>query len=175
MVSHKGNIGDLSLSSDLAVTFAKTQRIDEINSSPQLASQVNTYFGERETYFLELATPRFKANLGHVLRADKWQLFVRNSYFGAVTNPDTAPGFSISGQGERYHPEFGGKVITDMSFGYDVTENMTLTIGSSNVFDIYPDKSPTSLTSGNNFIYPRVTSQFGINGRTIFARLNFKL
>jgi len=62
-----------------------------------------------------------------------------------------------------------------MSFGYDVTENMTLTIGSSNVFDIYPEKSPASLTSGNNFIYPRVTSQFGINGRTIFARLNFKL
>ena len=175
VVSHQGNVGDLSLTSDLAVTLAKTQRVDEINSSPQLASQVNTYFGERETYFLEFATPRIKANLGHVLQADKWQFFLRNSYFGAVTNPDTALGFSISGQGERYHPEFAGKVITDMSFGYDVTENMTLTIGSSNVFDIYPEKSPASLTSGNNFIYPRVTSQFGINGRTIFARLNFKL
>ena len=74
---------------------------------------------------------------------------------------------------------FSEKVITDLSFGYDVSENMTLTIGSSNIFDIYPDKSPATttgnLTSGNNFIYPRVTSQFGINGRTVFARLKFKL
>ncbi len=177
VISHKGNMGDLSLSSDLAVTLAKTQRVDEINSSPELASQVNTYFGEREEYFLELATPRFKANLGHVLQADKWQFFVRNSYFGAVTNPDTTISPIIPG--ERVHPEFGGKLITDMSFGYDLTENMTLTVGSSNIFDVYPDKSPATatrnLTSGNNFIYPRVTSQFGINGRTVFARLKFKL
>jgi iron complex outermembrane receptor protein len=73
------------------------------------------------------------------------------------------------------HPEFGEKVITDMSFGYDVSENMTLTLGSSNIFNVFPDASPTNLTSGNNFIYPRVTSQFGINGRTVFARLKFKL
>ena len=52
---------------------------------------------------------------------------------------------------------------------------MTLTIGSSNIFNVYPDASPANLTSGNNFIYPRVTSQFGINGRTVFARLKFKL
>ena len=62
-----------------------------------------------------------------------------------------------------------------MSFGYDFTENMTITIGSSNIFNVFPTASPANLTSGNNFIYPRVTSQFGINGRTVFARLKFKL
>ncbi len=175
VISHKGNVGELRLSSDLAVTFAKTQQVDEINSSSVLASQAGTYFGERESYFLEFATPRIKANLGHVLQADKWKFFLRNSYFGAVTNPDQTTAFSINGTGELYHPEFNGKVITDMSFGYDVSENMTLTIGSSNIFDVYPDRSPSNLTSGNNFIYPRVTSQFGINGRTVFARLKFKL
>jgi iron complex outermembrane receptor protein len=142
-----------------------------------LASQAGTYFGERESYFLEKATPRFKANLGHMLRGDKWNIFLRNSFFGAVTNPDTVTSPIIPT--ERIHPVFSEKVITDLSFGYDVSENMTLTIGSSNIFDVYPDKSPATstgnLTSGNNFIYPRVTSQFGINGRTVFARLKFKL
>ena len=175
VVSHKGAISDLSFSSDLALTFAYTQRVDDINSSSVLASQAGTYFGERESYFLETATPRFKANLGHMLQGDKWRLFVRNSFFGAVTNPDVTQEPSLNGSGANYHPIFGDKVLTDMSFGYDVSENMTLTIGSSNIFNVFPDASPSNLTSGNNFIYPRVTSQFGINGRTVFARLKFKL
>ncbi|MDC1355072.1 TonB-dependent receptor, partial [Polaribacter sp.] len=128
-----------------------------------LADQLDTYFGERETYFLELASPRVKGNLSHSLKGDNWSVFLRNSYFGSVFNPDGA------------HQEFAGKVLTDLSFGFDVTENLTFTVGSSNIFDVYPDPTPAGLTSGNQFIYPRVTSQFGINGRTAFARLNFKL
>ncbi|MGB0879775.1 MAG: TonB-dependent receptor, partial [Polaribacter sp.] len=102
-------------------------------------------------------------NLSHTFTGDKWTAFLRNSFFGSVFNPDGA------------HNEYGAKVLTDISFGFDVTDNLTFTIGSSNIFDVYPDKTPTNLTSGNQFIYPRVTSQFGINGRTGFARLNFKL
>lgn len=170
VISHKANISDLRLTSDLALTVNRTMQVDEINSSTVLASQAGTYFGERERYFLELASPRFKANLGHVLQSDKWKLFLRNAFFGSVFNPDTT-----SDGGPPFHPEFGSKVITDLSFGYDFTDNLTLTVGSSNIFDVYPDRSPANLTSGNNFIYPRVTSQFGINGRTVFGRLNFKL
>ena len=171
VVSHKGDIGELRLTSDLALTYNRTLQVDEINSSTVLASQAGTYFGQREEFFLELASPRFKANLGHVLQADKWRFFIRNSYFGGVTNPDQ----DSSGPGPATNPEFGGKIVTDLSFGYNLTDNLTLTVGSSNVFDVYPDATPAGLTSGNNFIYPRVTSQFGINGRTIFGRLNFKL
>ena len=170
VISHKTTISDLRFTSDFAFTYNKTQQIDEINSSSVLASQVGTYFGEREQYFLELASPRVKANLGHILQSDKWKLFVRNSFFGSVFNPD-----ATSNLGPNFHPEFGSKIITDISFGYNITDNLTLTVGSSNILDVYPDKSPSSLTSGNNFIYPRVTSQFGINGRTVFGRLNFKL
>ncbi len=170
VISHSTNISDLRLTSDFALSFAKTKQIDEINSSSVLASQAGTYFGERESYFLELAQPRVKANLGHVLQSDNWKIFLRNAFFGSVFNPDTT-----SNGGPDFHPEFGAKVITDLSFGYDFADNITLTVGSSNIFDVYPDASPSNLTSGNNFIYPRVTSQFGINGRTVFARLNFNL
>ena len=163
VISHRTNISDMRLTSDLAFSYAKTKRVDDIHASEQLASQIDTYFGTRESIFLELAQPRVKANLGHLLTADKWNAFLRNSFFGAVTNPGGA------------NEEFGAKVITDLSFGYTFTENLTFTIGSSNIFDVYPDKTPAGATSGNNFIYPRNTSQFGFNGRTIFARLNFKL
>ena len=171
VISHKANISDLRLTSDLAMTVNRTLQVDEINSSSVLATQAGTFFGQREEFFLELASPRFKANLGHILQSDNWRVFLRNSYFGAVTNPDQ----SNVGPGPGFNPEFGGKILTDISFGYNLTDNLTLTVGSSNVFDVYPDASPSDLTSGNNFIYPRVTSQFGINGRTVFGRLNFKL
>ncbi len=167
-ISHRTTVlGDVSLTTDLAFAYAETKKVDDIHASPQLASQLNSYFGERDQYFLELAQPRVKANLSHSLKGDKWNAFIRNSYFGSVFNPDGV------------HQEFGAKVITDISFGFNVTEDLTFTVGSSNIFDVYPDRTPNNsvenLTSGNQFIYPRVTSQFGINGRTAFARLNLKL
>lgn len=173
VVSHKANVSDYTLTSDFAFSFNKTTRVDDIHASEQLVSQIDTYFGERERYFLEFATPRVKANLSNMLRGDNWNIFMRNSFFGAVTNPDLT---DTTGDGVRdTHPEFGSKIITDLSFGYDFNENLTITIGSSNIFDVYPDAAPADLTSGNNFVYPRVTSQFGINGRNVFARLNYKL
>ena len=80
VISHKTTISDLRFTSDFAFTYNKTQQIDEINSSSVLASQAETYFGEREQYFLELASPRVKANLGHILQSDKWKLFVRTPF-----------------------------------------------------------------------------------------------
>ncbi|MGB1283276.1 MAG: TonB-dependent receptor [Polaribacter sp.] len=163
-ISHRTNVlGDISLTSDLAFAFAKTTQVDEIKVPKGFVGNEDAFFEERDQYFLEFAQPRVKGNLSHTFTGDKWTAFLRNSFFGSVFNPDGA------------HNEYGAKVLTDISFGFDVTDNLTFTIGSSNIFDVYPDKTPTNLTSGNQFIYPRVTSQFGINGRTGFARLNFKL
>jgi len=66
-----------------------------------------------------------------MLRGEKWNFFLRNSFFGSVINPDTTLSQTINDTAVSIHPEFGAKILTDMSFGYDVSENMTLTIGSS--------------------------------------------
>ncbi|WP_106916728.1 TonB-dependent receptor plug domain-containing protein [Chryseobacterium aurantiacum] len=93
------------------------------------------------------------------------------------------------------HPVWGGKVITDLSVGYKFSKNLKLTIGANNLFDIYPDKNygPTvvktpsldssgnlvyvntstiDLSNQNQFVYSRNVSQFGMNGRFLFARVN---
>lgn len=93
------------------------------------------------------------------------------------------------------HPVWGGKIITDLSVGYMFTKNFKLTIGANNLFDIYPDKNygPTmvktpslnasgnlvyvdapaiDLSNQNQFVYSRNVSQFGMNGRFLFARVN---
>lgn len=96
---------------------------------------------------------------------------------------------------ETEHPVWGAKIITDLSVGYKFNKSFILTIGANNLFDIYPDKNygPTAvqrpsmdasgnivytpatidLSNQNQFVYSRNVSQFGMNGRFLFTRLNF--
>jgi iron complex outermembrane receptor protein len=92
------------------------------------------------------------------------------------------------------HPKFGGRTITDFSVGYEISKAFRVTVGANNIFDIYPDinlKTQTAanplvgggygtpgvidLSNNNQFEYSRNVSQFGFNGRFIFARLNIAL
>ena len=152
--------------------------------------------------------PRVKGNLTHSVTLGKVDLFLRNVYFGEVTDPNTADvnrdgfvgakvvnGFAV----EDEHPVWGGKTITDFSVSYAFTPKVKFIIGANNMFDIYPDlnlgpiaarrpngvdaggnvtygaTTPTiNLSNENQFVYSRNVSQFGQNGRFIFARLNIK-
>lgn len=207
VISHKGKFSEnFSLNSDLAVTVSKTNRVGEIHGSDALikAGQVNRYYSELSRIYLEEAVPRFKASLNNALEMGKFNVLVRNVYFGKVTDPNTmdangdgiVSGEIINGQAvATEHPVWGGKVITDLSVGYKFSNSFRLTIGANNLFDIYPDKNygptavkvpaldpsgnltyvnaaPIDLTNQNQFVYSRNTSQFGMNGRFLFARVN---
>ncbi|MDV2463042.1 TonB-dependent receptor [Elizabethkingia anophelis] len=104
----------------------------------------------------------------------------------------------INGQAvETEHPVWGGRVVTDLSVGYKINKSIRLTVGANNIFDVYPDlnygpvnaKRPSGvdangnitypatpatidLSNQNQFVYSRNVSQFGMNGRFLFARIN---
>ncbi|CAI9675465.1 TonB-dependent receptor [Elizabethkingia anophelis] len=104
----------------------------------------------------------------------------------------------INGQAvETEHPVWGGRVVTDLSVGYKFNKSIRLTVGANNIFDVYPDlnygpvnaKRPSGvdangnitypatpatidLSNQNQFVYSRNVSQFGMNGRFLFARIN---
>ena len=166
--------------------------------------------------------PRIKGNLTNSLTYKKFDVFLRNVYFGQVTDPNTADvngdgviaAAVINGQAiEVEHPRWSARVITDLSIGYAITKNAKLVIGANNLLDLYPDlnlgpitaKRPANynpangvinplvsgvdaagnviyntvtsnvdLSNANQFVYSRNVSQFGQNGRFVFARLNYK-
>ncbi len=99
-------------------------------------------------------------------------MYLRNVYFGEVTEATTII--------ERQQV-FGTKIVTDLSFGYDVTESLIITIGANNLFDIYPDRAKKEFSdggtnrSGGRFDWSRRAQQFGIGGRFLFARLSFRI
>lgn len=113
------------------------------------------------------------------------------------TNGDGKIGYEIVNGGvvENEHPVWGAKIITDLSVAYKFNKSFILTVGANNLFDIYPSKNygpanvqrPFMDASGNivykpatidlsnqdQFVYSRNVSQFGMNGRFLFTRLNF--
>lgn len=167
VITQNANLSDkMTLRSDLAATFSQTRQVDEINASPLLADQLDTYFDETSRIFLEEAVPRTKINLSNNLSVGKFNAFLRNVYFGKVSeatnNPDNAQ-------------EFAGKIVTDLSFGYQATDNLTLTIGANNLLDVFPDENIEANRSSGRFDWSRRSQQFGIGGRFLFARLSFNL
>ncbi len=209
VISHKTKFDNgATLRTDLAGTISQTKQVGDIKASKILADngQINNYYSEASRIYLQQAFPRTKFNWSHSLTVNKLDLFIRNAFFGKVTDPNTV---DVNGDGfigakivnglavENEHPIWGGRLITDLSVGYQLTSFAKIVVGANNIFDIYPDrnynpttaKRPTGVENGkivynaaattvdlsnqNQFVYSRNTSQFGMNGRLLFARLNF--
>ncbi|MBQ0735961.1 TonB-dependent receptor [Aquimarina celericrescens] len=171
VLTHKTGIGSkMELKSDLAATFSQTRKVGDIQASQVLedAGLIDTYFPEDSRVYLEEAVPRTKINLSNNFTTDKFNVFLRNVYFGEVTEATT----TVANQ-----QVFSAKVVTDLSFGYKVTEALTATVGANNLFDIYPDRAEEEFgnRSSGRFDWSRRSQQFGIGGRFVFARLSILL
>ncbi|WP_300439511.1 TonB-dependent receptor [Christiangramia sp.] len=171
VLTHSAIFNDnFSLKSDLAATLSKTQKVGDINASEVLerAGLVDTYFPEDSRVYLEEAVPRTKVNLTNSLTAGDFNVFLRNVYFGEVTEASTI----IENQ-----QVFDSKLVTDLSVGYRATDALTLTLGANNIFDIYPDRAADEFgnRSSGRFDWSRRAQQFGIGGRFLFARVSINL
>ncbi|BDW91889.1 collagen-binding protein [Flagellimonas marinaquae] len=175
VITHKAQFGgNWNLKSDLAGTFSQTRKVGDINASEVLenAGLVETYFPEDSRVYLEEAVPRTKINLSNSLTSDKFIVFLRNVYFGEVTEATT----NIDRQ-----QVFSTKIVTDLSIGYKVTPALTFTVGANNLLDIYPDRAAETLSDGGNnrsdgrFDWSRRAQQFGIGGRFLFGRISLAL
>jgi len=205
IVSNKFNFENFTLRTDLAGTVSKTYKTGDVKASPILAStgNLNNYFNEASRIFLESAVPITKLSFMNTLNAGKFDIFLRQTFFGAVNDPNTA---DVNGDGIEQgafinnqfiaveHPRFDARTITDFTIGYTINKNLLITVGANNIFDLYPDKNPKTqtaarpllaggygnpatidLSNNNQFEFSRNVSQFGLNGRFIFARLNISL
>lgn len=167
VISHNYRTGAIKLNNDFAINFNRTKKVGDIHASDLLknAGLENTYFGEKSRVYLEDSVPKVKASLSNNLKWNDFNFYLRNTYYGKVYGAD-----GINGNAYE-HQLISDKIITDLSIGYDINKNFNLTIGTNNLFDIYPTKNVTSSTNNDQFIYSRSTSQFGQNGRYVFSKL----
>jgi len=151
---------------DFAATLSRTDIVHGIHASPLLAGKENIYLDNASRILIEKVTPRFKANLTLDYTVNKWNVFLRNVYFGAVSQPTNVAA------NEQVLP---GRVITDAGVGYNLTKSLKLTIGSNNIFDVYPAELLPGSQGTSGILYPNQAPQFGFLGRYVFTRLALSL
>jgi len=78
---------------------------------------------------------------------------------------------------------FGAKWVTDLDVSYTFMDHYTLTVGSNNLFNTYPDRIAPSVVNprylitnslADGQVYPRSGGPFGINGNFWYVRLRVK-
>ena len=166
VLTHDWRFAGGSLKTSLSGIFSKTEKVGDVQTSAELEGLEDIYFDETSRIYLEEAVPRTKVNLTFNLSAGKFNAFLRNVYVGEVTEATN----TVANQ-----QVFSGKVVTDLSVGYQLAKAVNLTIGSNNLLDVYPDENIPNNQGSGQFLYSRRAQQFGFMGRFAFARLIFTL
>jgi len=163
----------LRLTSGYNRNFVKVTHVDATPDS--LSAFQETLFGRVERTRIEKGNPRdnFFVSSNYSLR--QFGFTARTQRYGEVSVAGATPTNATGTLDQTY----GAKWITDVSASATLRQKYTLTIGSDNVFDVYPDRNLNrgDITTGNgglsNFgIFPYAgISPFGFNGRFVYTKL----
>lgn len=171
VLSWKKSFGD---SGDLGVNFAANFNDMEITKVKNGNLDEQTFFGERDKYFLLASAPKSKMNLNFTYQLNKfdaglaftrfseielldWQMYEDTSGFGSFENQITAA-----------TDTYEAKIVTDLNLGYKINDNFKVTVGGNNLFNVYPDQQDDWTESGGYWD----AVQMGFGGAFYYARLN---
>ncbi|MCH3883338.1 TonB-dependent receptor [Tenacibaculum aquimarinum] len=163
-------VGAGKMGINLALNINHTELEGEVKTPAKLANYSNAIFNRKEQSRIISSRPNTKFLFGADYKINKFTANLNNTYFGEVTwMHATDPGKDQT---------FQGKVITDLFFGYDLTDKISINAQVNNLFDVYPDvidtKGDVVTDLGGRFKYPWEVNQFGFNGMTFRAGLTFK-
>lgn len=136
--------------------------IQKINSTPQTPEDV--LFGSREQGFLKASAPPTKLTftLDYAINAFNARLgLTRFAQVDIDFDNDDTNGADTS---------YGSKVVSDLSLSYRLNNNLNLTLGSNNLFNVYPDQQDPDNTDGGGY-WDSV--QMGFSGAYYFAKIGF--
>ena len=169
-------IGKGELSGSIAANFNQTTVEGDIQTSDFIEKNglVGNIFTREDVSRVESWRPNSKVVATGTYDINRFAANLSFLYFGEVTylannNIDDAT--------------YGGKLLTDLSFSYAISDKAQITLGANNLFDVYPDTFADVYEQGHptdrnldfvgRFQYPWQTTQFGIDGRRVFTKLSF--
>jgi iron complex outermembrane receptor protein len=170
-------LGKGNLSGSIAANFNQTTVQGGIQTSDFIEENdlVGNIFTREDVSRVESWRPQQKIVATGTYGLDKLSTTLSFLYYGSVT---------YLANNEIDDATFGGKMLTDLSFSYDITDKIAFTLGSSNLFNVYPDTFADVYEGGHpqdrniDFVgrlkYPWQTTQFGIDGRRFFKKASFK-
>ena len=172
VIAWKKKIGDNAFGATL-VGNINNMKVDAVNNG---TLDEQTFFGEREKAFLLASAPdnKFSLNLNY---ARKWfdagLAFTRFSEVKLLDYQmyeDVADYGSFANQIKAATDTYGVKIVTDLTLGFNLSKNTKLSVGSNNLFNIYPDQQDDWVEAGGYWD----AVQMGFGGAFYYARMNFK-
>ncbi|MCX6331897.1 MAG: TonB-dependent receptor [Bacteroidetes bacterium] len=175
----------------LFVANVQSINIDEIHVPKALSTteyNANTFFNDREKYFLKASAPKSKASINFDYTKNKVSIGARVTYFGDLA----LTGFGYNGDGidpqvpldvddTKFSPEvfnYKGKFTTDIYANLQVNKKISWIVGADNIFNVHPDfaVNPQSKwwAGDNETGGPWDGVQMGYNGLRLFSKLVFK-
>ncbi len=122
---------------------------------------------ETTTIAITKERPDWRATLSAEYAQAALRGLVRGSYYGVFAS--NQPAYT-----DGYTEHYPARTLVDVEAGYTLS-GIELSIGSRNVFDVYPGKA--KLDFNNNFgVFPwAAASPFGYNGRFVYTRLTWTM
>jgi iron complex outermembrane receptor protein len=121
----------------------------------------DTFFGKREKAFLLASAPDSKFGLNLNYSKNKFDAGLAFTRFSKVVLVDYAD------EDDVYNP----RLVTDLTLGYRINKSLKLSIGSNNLFNVYPTKQDEQGNTEAGGYWDAV--QMGFSGAYYYARLGF--
>jgi iron complex outermembrane recepter protein len=178
--SHRAGSGKLSYT--FAANFNKLS-IGTISTIPSLKGKEDIYFGVREQYFLQASAPPHKISFAVEYKINKLSANLRFTHFAGVkiinykaTGDDGEADAALAAGNNALWLQivtdvYKPKLTTDLSFSYEASKNVSITVGGSNIFDVYPNHHDGGWTETGT-MWDAV--QMGMGGAMYFAKIGVK-
>jgi len=174
-----------SLTLNIGANFTKTEVPRDSDGNPVIKTGEflegfgSQLFNREEVSRIEVAQPRSKIILGGIYRIGNFTTNLTFTRFGEIdyVHPSSAlVANSWNGGLEEIRDQtFAPKILTDIDFSYRVNDGISLGVGGSNIFNVYPDRHAHSGNySGGMFPYSRRVTQFGLAGAGYYAKALFQ-
>jgi iron complex outermembrane recepter protein len=151
---------------------SKTEVTRIASTPPELQQFQSTLFDRIEQGRIEAGQPKNNINLTLNYTLGRLGVNLHNQRFGEVTQFNADPALDQT---------FSARWVTDLDLSYQVMQRLRLAVGANNVTDVYPDpfkdfdKGVTgALTTNGIYRYAGGTSPFGMNGRTVYAKVSYR-
>lgn len=151
-------LSGLSVDLSAAVNYTKTTvpRIADARAIDRERSiEIGSYY------------PQWRGTLTGTFGYGALSVQARANYYGEFTDAvSTVTAVS-------FDQTFGAEWLFDLDVGYDVTDNLRLSVGGNNIFDNYPGKERLAANIANGQVYTQ-NSPFGYSGGLWYARATAK-
>ncbi|NIJ07158.1 iron complex outermembrane receptor protein [Sphingomonas vulcanisoli] len=160
----------------LALNYNKT-KATKVNPPPANVNQAQPVVDKYALSNLINTTPKFRATFGALWTMGRFEVNLRESYYG---NSGFLTTFPTNGNQDVFI-NTGTAFITDLEVGVKLFKGIKISAGANNIFNKYPNKYPADFraaqyaTSSTAYItkYP-VTSPYGVMGGYYYGRIGVK-